>query len=107
MLENISPKVWAALVGAVGAVIGMTTIVTGLTWRQKISMLFAGMALAVLFTPIIVEWMQLPESWSDGVSALIGILGWAAVGKVLLTIQSADAWGLFADVVRGWFGRRS
>lgn len=106
IFQDMPPKAWAAVMGGVGAVIGMTTIVSGLTGKQKAAMVGAGIALAVIFTPIVVEWVDLPESWSNGVSALIGIMGWTTVGKILLSIQKADVWGLFADIVRGRFGGR-
>lgn len=102
--ENIDARIWAALLGAIGAGISMQ-FVKGLTWAQKVAMVGTGVVLAVVFTPLVIELMALPTGWSDGIAALIGILGWAIVGSAIITIQKADWWGLISDVIRRWTGR--
>ena len=97
--EDLDAKVWAALLGGIGAVISMQ-FVKGLGWRQKTMMVFTGVILAVVFTPVIMDWMSLPQTWSDGIAALIGILGWASVGTVIVSIQKADLWDLVRDSAR-------
>lgn len=79
--ENIDARIWAALLGAIGAGISMQ-FVKGLTWAQKIAMVATGVVLAVVFTPLVTELMALPVGWSDGIAALIGILGWAIDRRV-------------------------
>lgn len=92
------------LVGAVGAGLSMQ-FVQGLTWRQKVVMVLTGTVSAAVLTTPLMEWVGMPASWSNGMSFLVGLFSWAAVGGVMHTLQKADWWDLIQDIVRRIFNR--
>jgi hypothetical protein len=94
----------AWLLGAIGAGLSMQ-FVEGLTWRQKLIMVLTGTVSAAVLTGPIMEWVGMPMSWITGMSFLVGLFGWAAIGGVMHTLQKADWWGLIQDVVRRIFNR--
>lgn len=103
-IPDNNPEVVAAACGAAGAAVSLQWI-HGLAWWQKLLMIVTGVFLAVMFGPPIAEYMDLSGRWAAGVAALLGLLGWSLVGKAIATIQAADVWPLFADIIRRWLGR--
>jgi hypothetical protein len=97
---------WPLIAGAAGAALSLQ-FVEGMTWKQKSVMTITGTVAAALLTTPLMEWVGMPASWSNGMSFLVGLFSWAAVGGVMHTLQKADWWGLIQDVVRRIFNRGS
>ncbi len=104
--ESISEaKIWAAVIGACGAAVSLTFI-KDLTWPQKLVMVVCGTVISVLFTEPIIDLVDVPPTWSNGVAFLVGMFGWSLAGSVLSMIRKADWWELVKEIALSWLKRR-
>ncbi|MDS1141708.1 hypothetical protein RE432_14800 [Pusillimonas sp. SM2304] len=98
-------KVWAVLIGAAGAAVSLTFI-KGLTRWQKLTMVVSGTLMSAIFTQPVIELVNIPRNWSDGVAFLVGLMAWSVVGSFLSMIRKADWWELAKEIIRSWLVRK-
>lgn len=98
-------KLWAVVIGAAGAAVSLTFI-KDMPWPQKAAMVVSGTVFSVLFTQPVIDFVQMPAGWSDGVSFLIGMFGWSLAGSILSMIRKADWWDLTKEIIRSWLVRK-
>lgn len=104
--ESISEaKLWAIVIGAAGAAVSLTFI-KDLTWSQKLAMVVSGTVMSAVFTQPVIEFVNVPAGWSNGIAFLVGMFGWSLAGSVLSMIRKADWWDLTKEIVRSWLVRK-